>query len=186
MWKRPRFILLLVTVAILGWVAWWRIYSEPKEPQLSISEGARLRIECAGVSIQPEPGWGITSFDPPRAGEGKPQLCSPGLTRTAASVTTLLMPKDGAPLRAQAEAFTSKLHLEDVRLEGLTAPSGLPLVHATGISAHRADGGEAAPIRMDAFFFDNQGRMAVIYELAMADAAERFVAWFVQTVRMDG
>lgn len=184
--KSPRFILLLIAVAILGSVAWWRIHSELKEPQLSITDGARLRIECAGISIAPERGWGVETFDPGPAESSKPQLCSPGLKRLGASITVLLLPADSAPLRTQAEVFAGKLNLQDVRQEELASPSGVKIVHATGFSARHADGGPAAPIRVDAFFlFNAQGRAAAVYEVALPEVAERFAAWFLETVRVE-
>jgi hypothetical protein len=186
MLKSPRFILLLVTVGILGAVAWWRVHSEPKEPQLSISEGARIRIECAGISIAPDPGWGVETFEPGPADSSRPQLCSPGLKRLGASVTAVLLPKDNAPLQTQAEGFSGKLHLQEVNLSERMTSSGMKLIYATGFSARHADGGPAAPIRMDLFFVKRSDeRVAVVYEVAIPEEAERFVSWFVKTARVE-
>jgi hypothetical protein len=184
--RNPRFILATIAAIFVGVAVWRLTHLEPKEPELSISSGAPLRIECAGVSIQPDPGWGVETFEPGPAAAGRPQLCSPGLKRLGASVTALLLPQESAAsIRAQADVFTGRLHLQDVQEEEVTAASGLKLVHTTGISTRHADGGPAAPIRTDLFFFLNpHGRVAVVYEVALPDVAERFVGWFVQTVRM--
>jgi hypothetical protein len=186
--RNPRFILASVAAIFVGVAVWRLFHLDPKEPELSITEGARLRIECAGVSIQPGPGWGLETFEPGPAVAGKPQLCSPGLKRLGASITALLLPQESAAsIQAQAGVFTARLNLQDVQEEELTAASGLKLVHTTGVSTRHADGGPAASIRMDLFFFINpRGRVAVVYEVALPDVAERFVTWFVQTVRLDG
>ena len=184
--RNPRFVLAAVAAIFIG-VALWRLFHlDPIEPELSVSEGARLRIECAGVSIQPDPGWGVETFEPGPAVAGRPQLCSPGLKRLGASITAVLLPQESAgSMRAQAGVFTGRLNLQDVQEEDLTAASGLKLVHTAGVSTRHADGGPAASIRTDLFFFLNrQGRVAVVYEVALPDVAERFVGWFVQTVRM--
>jgi hypothetical protein len=180
--RNPRLLLVIVAVVLVGLAVFRLSHLEPKEPVLSITEGARVRFECAGISVAPDPGWGVESFDLGHAEAGKPLLCSPGLKRLGASVTALLLPQEGESF----EAFVEKLHLQEVQKDELTAASGAKLVHATGFSARHADGGPAAPIRVDVFFVHNaQGRVGVVYEVALPEEAERFVSWFVKTVRVE-
>src|SRR5262249_4642279 len=151
---------------------------------LSVTDGSRVRIDCAGISVQPDRGWGFNPFDVGHQDPAKPQICAPALLRREGAVTTMLMPKSSLPLQEQAQAFVKKLSLEDLRQEEVTAQSGARMVHAVGISTK--NGKDAAVrIQVDFFFLLNaQGQMVVVYDAGRPEENERFVEWFRNTVQL--
>jgi len=188
--RNARVVLTVVALIILGLAAWRYFHSEKAEPQLEITNGSRVRIECAGISFAPEAGWGMGIFENGKSDPARPRLCSPLLTRPEASITVLVLPKDPATLQAQAGVFLAKLSLQEERQEDLVTASGLKAVHAAGVSrksdAGNSDAGPARRIQVDLFFLLNaEGRVAVVYETGLPGASEHFIAWFSRTVRLE-
>jgi hypothetical protein len=185
--RNARVVLTAVALIILGLAAWRYFHSEPAEPRLEVTNGSRVRVECAGISFAPEAGWGMGIFDSGKTDPARPRLCSPMLKRPEASITVLVLPKDPATLEEQAGAFLAKLALQEQKQEAVVTSSGLKAVHAAGISTKTAaDAGPDRRIQLDLFFLLNaEGRVAVVYETGLPGAAEPFIAWFSKTVRLE-
>jgi hypothetical protein len=185
--RNARVVLTVVALIILGLAARRYFHSERAEPRLEVTNGSRVRIECAGISFAPEPGWGMGIFEIGKSDPARPRLCSPTLKRPEASITVLVLPKDPATLDTQAGVFLAKLSLQEQKQEAVVASSGLKAVHATGVSTKT--GGDAGPdrrIQLDLFFLLNaEGRVAVVYETGLPAAAGLFIAWFSKTVRLE-
>ncbi|HEX4382914.1 MAG TPA: hypothetical protein VH083_08190 [Myxococcales bacterium] len=179
--RRPRVILAIAAV-VLGTVLYWKGRErQPVPTELSITDGSRVRIECAGISVAPEAAWGLERFDTGEPDPSKPRLCSPKLFRKDATITVLTLPKSADSLSAQADAFLSKLHLEGLRKEELATAAGQRAVHAHGSSPKS----NAIAIQIDAFLLLNaEGRLAVVYSTGLEAENVKFVDWFPKTVEL--
>jgi hypothetical protein len=181
-----RIVLGSLAVAAAIFFAWQHFHSPPHQTELSVTDGSRLRISCAGVSMVPDRGWAVQRFELGQPAPGKPELCSPTLIRRDGSITALVVPKDAAPLRQQADAFLGKLRVEALHEEEVAAASGLQVVHASGVSPESGDAGPVRHIQLDLFFLLNrEGRMAVVYDAGLPEQNGQFVIWFVKTVQLD-
>jgi hypothetical protein len=178
--RRPR-VLLAAAALILGAVLFWRGRAPAPVPtELSITDGSRVRLECAGISVAPESAWGLERFDTGKPDPEKPGLCSPKFFRKDATITALILPESADSLPAQAGEFVAKLHLDELNQQQLVTAVGLQMVHAHGLASR-----SNKKIEIDAFLLLNgEGRMAVVYSTGLEAENAKFVDWFPKTVEL--
>lgn len=149
---------------------------------VEFTDGSRLVLEPANISLQPDPGWGVMRTKLKQK-DSDPQICSPTFMRREGQIYSLLMPASDLPLLEQAQAFLKKQNPVGLIVTELSAASGLKIIRATGTQLSPQGNYSAATVFH--FVLNASNRLVAVYYLGVPGLSDDFARWFAATVKIE-